>query len=158
MPTERMTAEEFRKSGLQVRGSQRPVTDYKADLLRQMRDAGLPEPVAEFRFHADRKWRFDYAIEDLKIGIEYDGGIFDKLPSHSSVGGILRDIEKLNEAQLDGWIVVRVTPASVANGTALRYIKRAVQRRKSVILDGENQKVADVRRTLKGLIERLGKE
>ena len=30
---------------------------FRAQLTR----AGLPQPVAEFRFHETRKWRFDYA-------------------------------------------------------------------------------------------------
>lgn len=33
------------------------------------------EMVAEHRFHPFREWRFDYAIPELKIALEVEGGI-----------------------------------------------------------------------------------
>lgn len=66
----------------------------------------------EYTFHPERKWRFDWAIPALKIAIEYEGGIFmaEGNKGHGSVGGILRDIEKYNEATVLGWRVIRVSP------------------------------------------------
>lgn len=32
------------------------------------------EMVAEYRFHPFREWRFDYAIPELKIALEVEGG------------------------------------------------------------------------------------
>jgi hypothetical protein len=155
MPNGRMTSEQFRKSGLQIRGTSKGGTDYKDELRRQMRDAELPEPAEEFIFHESRKWRFDFAFPELKVAVEYDGGVFDGQPSHSSISGIMRDIEKINEAQLDGWLVIRCTAQTVASGLAVRYIKRGIQRRKSDILPGEQGKLAHVKRKLQGLIESI---
>lgn len=75
MTKDRMTSAEFRESGLQIRGtSNRPVTDYKAEFEKQLRDEGLPTPETEFQFNEKRKWRFDYVYRKEMIAIEYEGG------------------------------------------------------------------------------------
>jgi hypothetical protein len=156
MPNERMTSAEFVKSGLQIRGTSKGRTDYKDELRRQMREAELPEPSEEFVFHESRKWRFDFAFVEQKVAVEYDGGVFDGLPSHSSTSGILRDIEKINEAQLAGWIVIRCTAQTVASEVAVKYIKRAINRRQTCDnIPGEHGKLAHVKRKLQGLIESI---
>ena len=45
----------------------------EATLALHMRAAGL-RPESEFRFHKLRRWRFDFAFPDRKIGIECEGG------------------------------------------------------------------------------------
>lgn len=65
----------------------------------------------EYEFHPARKWQFDWAITALKVAVEYEG-IFKKDKSttgHTSISGVMRDIEKYNHAQLLGWKVIRVT-------------------------------------------------
>jgi hypothetical protein len=65
----------------------------------------------EFVFHTERKWKFDYAIPALKIAVEYEG-IFKKdkgRTGHTSITGVMRDVEKYNAAQLLGWRIIRVT-------------------------------------------------
>lgn len=64
----------------------------------------------EFRFSEFRAWRFDYAIPDRKIAIEYEGGTHG-IGGHSSGSGIEKDIHKYNIAQLHGWVVYRLTGA-----------------------------------------------
>ena len=61
----------------------------------------------EYRFDKIRKWRFDFCIPSLKIGIEYNGGVFDRNGSHTSVQKIAKDNEKLNAAAGQGWAVLR---------------------------------------------------
>jgi hypothetical protein len=156
MPTERMSSEAFRKSGLQIRTS-KGRTDYKSELVRQMREAELPEPVEEFVFHAARKWRFDWLFKDYNVAVEYEGGVFDETSGHKSTSGILRDIEKYNEATLAGYTVIRCTAQTVASGVAIRYIKRAINRAKCATLPGEHGKLAHVKRKLQGLIESIDK-
>lgn len=71
--------------------------------------------VKEFRFCPiedklqRRRYRFDYCIVELKMGVEFDGGIWSNKPSHSSSTGITRDIEKGNYAQLCGYSWYRFT-------------------------------------------------
>ena len=73
------------------------------------RIAGLPEPIAEHRFHQQRKWRFDWAFPQDRIAIEVDGGIWTR-GRHTRGAGFVKDMEKLNAAVLAGWRVFRVTP------------------------------------------------
>lgn len=63
---------------------------------------------AEYAFHPERKWRFDFAIPELKIGIEYEGLLSDK-SRHTTVKGYTNDSEKYNAAQMLGWRVLRYT-------------------------------------------------
>lgn len=106
--------------------------DYKAELLQQFALVGIQvEP--EFYFAKPRKFRSDWRVKGLPVLIEYDGGIFSCKASHSSIGGILRDIEKMNMAAIAGYIVIRVTPKHVVSGEALQWVERAVERAKAII-------------------------
>jgi hypothetical protein len=71
--------------------------------------AGLPEPVAEYRFAPPRRWRFDFAWTEHKVALEVDGGVFTN-GRHTRGAGVLKDMEKLNTAAIAGWRVVRCTP------------------------------------------------
>ncbi len=46
------------------------------DLLeRHIKRTGLPKPAREYRFHRERRWRFDFAWPDYKVAVEVEGGI-----------------------------------------------------------------------------------
>jgi hypothetical protein len=106
------------------------------------RASGLPEPVPEYRFHPKRKWRLDWAFpcDDngvaVKVGLEIDGGAFAGKPCafcgqrkggrHNRGAGFLKDICKLNEAQILGWKVLRCTPSDVESGAVFELLKRAM--------------------------------
>jgi very-short-patch-repair endonuclease len=65
--------------------------------------------MEEYRFDEDRRFKSDWAIPELKLLIEYEGGIFDRtgIQGHTHPKGIQRDIEKYNLAQQLGFIVLR---------------------------------------------------
>jgi hypothetical protein len=76
----------------------------------------------EFVFHPVRKWRFDYAIPEIKLAVEYHGHAgfipvrFGKngkpLPQasgHSTIKGLTNDCEKVNSAIALGWRVIAFT-------------------------------------------------
>jgi len=63
-------------------------------------------PACEVRFHPKRKWRFDRAWVELKVAVEIDGGTFSG-GRHVRGMGYHHQIEKMNQAQLDSWIVLR---------------------------------------------------
>ena len=65
---------------------------------------GLPNPVREFRFH---RWRFDFAWPKLKVAVEIDGGTYMTGGHHSGGKGYENDCRKSNQAQLEGWAVMR---------------------------------------------------
>jgi hypothetical protein len=75
---------------------------------------GLPDPIPEHSFHPTRGWRFDFFFQTTtgrKVALEVEGGVFRKNGgAHSSISGILRDIEKYNEAAKMGIFVYRVLP------------------------------------------------
>ena len=71
------------------------------------REHGL-ELKTEHRFDEVRKWRFDWAIPELMIAVEYEG-IFSKKSRHTTAKGFTGDAEKYNKAQQLGWKVYRYT-------------------------------------------------
>lgn len=62
----------------------------------------------EYRFHPKRRWKFDFCHEESKVAIEIEGAVYRPGKGHSSVSGILRDIDKYNEATLLGFRVIRL--------------------------------------------------
>ncbi|CAN5372631.1 hypothetical protein BH09CHL1_BH09CHL1_35230 [soil metagenome] len=73
----------------------------------------------EYRFHPTWKFRFDWAFPDLMIAFEYDGLMrYGQNQGHASIGGILSDHEKLNEAQALGWKVFHINAKFIRNGSA----------------------------------------
>ena len=87
--------------------------------------------VCEHRFHKSRRWRFDCCIPELKIAAEYHGGLFmERRGGHQSVKGARRDWEKLNEAQMMGFMVLQFGPDETRSGEALEVIQRAIEARK----------------------------
>jgi hypothetical protein len=68
----------------------------------------------EYRFNIERKWRFDWCIPALKIGIEYNG-IMSEKSRHTTVGGYTGDMNKINSAQALGWKVLQFTPMNYKN-------------------------------------------
>ncbi len=77
--------------------------------LKQFKEKGLIENyVTELQFDEVRKFRFDWAIPSLKIGLEYEG-IMSAKSRHTTISGYSKDIEKYNLAITLGWRVLRYT-------------------------------------------------
>ncbi len=79
---------------------------------RLLRSVGLPAPVREHRFHAVRRWRFDYAWPEQRVALEVEGGVWTG-GRHTRGAGFVGDMEKYNAAVLAGWRVVRVVPGKL---------------------------------------------
>lgn len=95
--------------------------------LTLLEKKGLPGGwLTEYKFHPVRRWRFDFANELLKIAVEYQGGLFIPHGGHQTVKGMRSGFEKLNEAQLLGWIVLQFGPDETREGTAMNIIERTV--------------------------------
>lgn len=81
----------------------------------------------EYKFHPDRKWRFDYArITEPALAIEIDGGAWSA-GRHTRGKGFIADMEKQNYAVLLGWRVLRFTPQQVLKGEAIAFIRRVLE-------------------------------
>jgi very-short-patch-repair endonuclease len=103
---------------------------YERQFALQLSRARVPvQPEIQHVFAPPRRWRFDFAWPDHKVACEVDGGRFlvrRTAAGLKPVGQHMRDsdYEKLNEAQLLGWTVLRVTSKMVQDGRALRLIER----------------------------------
>ena len=71
----------------------------------------------EYKFHHKRKFRFDMAITEKKIAIEYEG-IHSEKSRHTTIAGYNRDSEKYNLAATEGWRVLRYTSSTINNAGA----------------------------------------
>jgi len=81
----------------------------------------------EYKFHEKRKFRFDIAVRDEKIAIEYEGGTYTN-GRHIRGKGYARDCEKYNLAVMNGWSVLRYT-VDITKSPAWEYkIAADVQR------------------------------
>ncbi len=77
----------------------------------------------EYRFDKVRRFRFDIAILEYKIAIEYEG-VFSKKSRHTSVTGYSKDCEKYNLAAVNGWRVLRYTAMNY--GSAVLDVLRLI--------------------------------
>lgn len=93
----------------------------------------------EFRFDATRKWRFDFAIPEQRIGVEIEGGIFTQ-GRHTRGRGYQNDLEKYNTATACGWRVFRFSTDDVKKGRAKPLLERAL------LMDALGELKATVRR------------
>lgn len=80
---------------------------YKLHIISVLERSGL-EFEEEYKFDEVRKFRFDWAIEDYRIAIEYEG-IFSEKSGHTTISGYTKDITKYNLATKLGWQILRYT-------------------------------------------------
>ena len=84
--------------------------------------------VTEHKFLKNRRFRFDYAILDKMIAVEFEGAVWTG-GRHVRGTGYRNDCEKYSLAAIDGWCVVRVTADMVKTGLAFELIDAAIERR-----------------------------
>ena len=78
-------------------------------VLKSFKQQGLiPSYCKEHQFDLQRKFRFDYAIPELMLAIEYEGLMSDK-SGHTTVEGYTKDCRKYNLATSQGWKILRYT-------------------------------------------------
>ena len=87
---------------------------------------GLPPPVAEYKFHATRRWRFDFAWPSIKLAVEIEGAIYQQ-GRHTRGSGFAADTVKYNTATLDGWRVLRFPTDRALNGEAAQIVAGAIR-------------------------------
>lgn len=75
----------------------------------------------QYKFHPDRRFRFDFALVKEKIAIEYEGGTWGK-SRHTSGAGYARDVEKYRLAVLLGWRLLRYTVQDIEKGAGYQGI------------------------------------
>jgi very-short-patch-repair endonuclease len=103
-------------------------SELEETLALFIRAEGLPVPEREYKFALEelgRRWRFDFAYPERKIGIECEGGVWSR-GRHTRGQGFIDDCEKYNNAALLGWQVYRFPGDTINNGEAIEIIKKAL--------------------------------
>ncbi len=90
-------------------------------IIKRHRGASEHTCTREFRFHHERRWRFDFAFPREGVAIEIDGGIWSR-GRHVRGQGYENDQEKRNAATLMDWRVLNFTPKMVRNGALERAL------------------------------------
>lgn len=83
------------------------------------------KPEREYRF-CERKWRFDFAFPDKKIGVEIEGGTWSH-GRHTLGSGYEKDLVKYNQAATMGWRVFRFTTGMVLRGEAVDQVRASLR-------------------------------
>lgn len=99
---------------------------HENNLLAQIQASNLPAPTREHKFHATRKWRFDFAFPELRVAVEVEGGTWIN-GRHNRGLGFEADCCKYNEAAIAGWRIIRVTPKMIFDLRAIEFIKRMLK-------------------------------
>lgn len=119
-------------------------------LLQIWRAAAIPAPQAEFRFHPERKWRFDFAwprriqtITDTDgaaaatvyfpkkhfpggVAVEIQGGCWAR-GRHTRGAALVKEREKLNHAAALGWRVLFCSPQEAFTKGFADLLKQALK-------------------------------
>lgn len=88
--------------------------------------------VTEHKFCPERRFRFDIALLEHKIAIEYEG-LFNDEHSHSghtSRSGFLSNCEKYNLATVMGWRLLRYTANKEQNKDFLSHIQTLINNKR----------------------------
>ena len=105
---------------------------------------GLPEAIAEYRFHSQRKWRFDYAWPKFKqkdfecsvkatpelmggVAVEVQGGIWTR-GRHTRGAALKKEWEKLNAAAALGWRILYCSPGGECNSQFIGQLIEALKK------------------------------
>lgn len=101
-------------------------SDLETTLLLQLRQAGLLEPVAQYRLPGKRRHLWDFAWPERHLLVDVQGGGWVR-GRHHRPAGYREDCVKANIATLAGWRVLRVDTSMVEDGSALATLRQALQ-------------------------------
>ena len=90
-----------------VRRKHRLTADYAGQIAAALNMLGI-SCEREYRFIKDRRFRFDIALPDHKIAIEFEGGVYSA-GRHTRSTGYINDTKKYNLATMHNWKLLRYT-------------------------------------------------
>lgn len=104
--------------------------EWENKLFDQLLEAGLPQPLRQVPFAKiiRRNWTADFGWGEERILCEVEGAVWAQ-GRHTRGGGYTEDCIKYSWASILGWTLVRVTPGMIADGTALRLLTEAFERK-----------------------------
>jgi very-short-patch-repair endonuclease len=104
--------------------SLKPPSHIEETFALQIKGLKFPEPVREFVFAPERRYRADFAWPACRILVELDGGLYMAKSGHNTLRAIERDMEKANLAQALGYRLFRFSSRMVKDGTAIAFMER----------------------------------
>lgn len=109
--------------------ARRLLADEQAALFcALLRREKLPLPVREYEFAREtfgRRWRFDFAFVEQRVGVEVDGGVWTG-GRHVRPAGFAEDRKKHNCAAALGWRVLVFLPADLCSVESLHLLARTL--------------------------------
>ena len=101
------------------------LADFQAAFMDYCEANELPVPIAEHRFAAPRRFRFDYAWLEERLALEVNGGVWSG-GRHTRGGGFIRDMEKATIAAGLGWRMIYCQPEDLCTQSTLDAIRAAL--------------------------------
>jgi len=74
-----------------------------------------------------RQFVMDFVFRSAKLIVEINGGVWLQKSGHNTSKGIMRDYEKSNLAQLNGFMYLQYTMKELDNLEALDTVKRLLE-------------------------------
>ena len=99
---------------------------YELHLLRDILAMHLPEPTRQYLWHPSINYRADLCWPRERLIVEVDGGVYLRHGHHNSGKGYEYDRIRDAEALTLGFVVLRVTPGMVKDGSAVDYVDRVL--------------------------------
>jgi len=100
---------------------------YQPSIVKAFfRSFRLKTPEFEFRFHPERKWRFDICWPDDKVAIEVDGGIWIS-GGHNRGAQMKKDWEKRNTATSMGWRILYCEPRDLCTSDIAFLVLKTIE-------------------------------
>ena len=94
---------------------------------RDLKAVGLPDPVREYKFHPDRRWRLDFYWE-TGWAVEINGGGWVQGRHNRNAITMRKEYEKLNAAIEQGIRVLQYTGEQVKTGEAVIQVQRILKK------------------------------
>ena len=94
-------------------------------LLQQIKDAGLPQPEIGFGF--SDCWRYDLSWPSRMIGIDLKP-MHLLFCNHPRTVGYINHIDKMNHAQLNGWLYLQFSEWHITSNKAIAQLIEVYKR------------------------------
>src|SRR5262245_18906352 len=105
-------------------------SDLERAFETNWRQLGGPELVPEYKFHPGRRYKLDFAIPGIRVGIEVEGGIWlDGGGRHNRAEGFIKDCRKYNFLASMGWTVFRLPEPLINDPDHLEMIIKFIERK-----------------------------
>lgn len=103
------------------------VSPSRDQLMTDLEQRGFAREVPFRGQSGRRRFAFDAAHERARVAVDYHG--FGKGGAHNFKSKRAGDADKLNEAQLCGWLYIVCDAISVQSGRCLEHVDAALARR-----------------------------